>query len=441
MRSLRGRLGVLVAGGALVVTLGASTAIAIERWQEENNSLIRSVELAAFQLSETQTPATPTVSVAGGTDVFAVVFDHGIGVMGQSGDLSAELLDTLIADVWSETAEQDMAVTYEYDVAGTRLVVSGVACVDQVACDSVVVGVGEERFLEYLDGRWFWLIGPALLTALVGLVASRWLVGRSLRPVDEMRQELEAITATDLERRVQTPSTGDELERLGLTLNQTIARLGAAVTANERFVADAAHELRSPITGVRAALEVEASRSPGSMIEDSVRELDRAARLIDDLLVLAQRQGKTPRHGDVDLDDVVAHELTALRTRFPGIEIERRIEPVRMTGDIDALRRVVANLLENACRYGDGQVAITLRREGDRCHLRVDDNGPGIPAKSRKAVFSRFTRLDASRSRETGGSGLGLAIVHEIVTAHDGTITTTESHLGGAQFEVVLPIH
>lgn len=430
----------LVAGGAFLVTLGASMAIAIERWQEEGTGLSRSVELAAFQLSETRTPATPTVSVPGGTDVFAVVFDRSAGVIGRHGDLSTGLLDTLIAHVWSETTEQDVAVSFEYDGEGTRLVVSGVPCVDQVACDSVVVGAREQQFFDYLDGRWLWLIGPALLAAVVGLVASRWLVGRSLRPVDEMRKELEAITASDLDRRVATPSTGDELEHLGLALNQTIGRLGAAVTANERFVADAAHELRSPITGVRAALEFEASRSPGGMTEDSIRELDRASRLIDDLLVLAGRQAGTLDHGDVDLDDIVAQELVALRTRFPDVDIERRTEPVRVTGDADALHRVVANLLENACRYGDGRVAIALWREDDQCRLRVDDDGPGIPNESREAVFERFTRLDASRSRETGGSGLGLAIVYELVGAHAGAIVVTDSNLGGARFEVVLPM-
>jgi signal transduction histidine kinase len=254
-----------------------------------------------------------------------------------------------------------------------------------------------------------------------------------------MREELESITASDLDRRVDTPGTGDELERLGVAMNETIDRLGSAVTANERFVADAAHELRSPITGVRAALEVEAAGSPDGLIADAVTELDRASRLIDDLLLLARRQAGTLDHTDVDLDDVVAASVAAFRTRFERIDIEMHIEPVRVVGDADALRRVVSNLLENACRYGAGRLSVTLVPESDRCVLRVDDDGPGIPGGERSVVFERFARLDASRSRETGGSGLGLAIVDEVVAAHDGTITVAGADLGGARFEVTLP--
>lgn len=440
MRSLRSRLGALISGGAFVVTLGASVAIAVERWQEENITLTNDVELAAFQLSESQAPTTTDVPVSAGTDAFALVLDASAGVLDQGGKLTPGLLDSLIDDVWSETTEQDTAVTVEYEIDGRRLVATGVACVNQSRCDSVIVGAVEEGFVDYLSARWFWLIGPAAVAAVMAWAATRWLVRRSLRPVDQMRQELELITATDLERRVLAPSTGDELERLGVTLNQTIARLGAAVSANERFVADAAHELRSPITGVRAALEIEASRSPDSIIDDSVRELDRASNLIDDLLLLARHQGEAPKLGDVDLDDIVRCELEALGERFPGVDVEHRIEPVRLSGDTDSLRRAVKNLLENACRHGGQHVAVTVGQDGDWCRLLVDDDGPGVPSEHHDVIFERFARLDASRSRETGGAGLGLAIVKEIVADHRGTVTVNESSLGGAQFEVALPV-
>jgi len=436
MRSLRGRLGALVTGGALVITLVASTAIAVGRWHEENASLVDAVELAAFQLSETSTAAMPAVSVPVGTDSFAVMLDLDANVIGTAGDVPPDLTDTLLVDIWEETTEQDVAVTYRY---GNRGIVSGVPCVDQSVCDSVVVGAREETLAAYLVGHAVWLALPALLAGLLGLVASRWLVGRSLRPVDRMRAELESITATDLDRRVATPRTGDELERLGVALNDTIDRLGTAVEANERFVADAAHELRSPITGVRAALEIEAVRDPDGLIGDGIAELDRASRLIDDLLLLARRQAGTLRHEEVDCDDLVLREITASRTRCPDVVFADAIEPVRVTADPDAVRRVVANLLENACRYGGGLVTVSLTGTDNGCILRVDDDGPGIPPESREIVFERFARLDGSRSRATGGSGLGLAIVHELVTAHGGTVSITGAATGGARFEVTLP--
>jgi signal transduction histidine kinase len=439
MHSLRGRLGVLVAVGAFVITFVAAAAIAIQQWDDATTNLPNSVEFAAFRFSETQEPTLPAVDLPIGTDEFAVLFDETAEVIDISGDVSPNLIDLLISDVWAETTEQDVAVTTDYSDGGTRVVVSGVPCVDQGVCDTVVVGAAEEPLSAWLGMRALWLIGPALLAGIIGLVASRWLVGRSLQPVDRMREELESITATDLDSRVGTPDTGDELERLGEALNETIARLGAAVSANERFVADAAHELRSPITGVRAALELEASEPSPALIEDSIRELDRASRLIDDLLVLARRQAGALVVEDVDLDDIVSQECIRAAARLPDIEIGYTVEPVRMTGDTDALRRVVANLVENACAHAGKHVAVTLTGQEPGCRFRVDDDGPGVPPQSRSAIFERFARLDDSRSRRTGGSGLGLAIVSELVSAHDGTVTVTDSPLGGARFEVNLP--
>jgi len=436
MRSLRDRLGVLVAVGTLLVTLAATSAIGVARWHEENTGLAGAVELAAFRLSETTSADVPTVSVPAGSGVFAVVFDGDANVIGRSGDVPTDLLDTVLIDLWSETTEQDVAVTYRY---GERGVASGVPCIDQTVCDSVVVGAEEVTPVAYLAQHLAWILLPAILAALLALAATRWLVGRSLRPVDEMRRQLESITATDLNRRVDTPETGDELERLGIALNDTIDRLGAALAANERFVADAAHELRSPIAGVRAALEVQSFRDPDGLIDDSIAELDRASRLVDDLLVLSRRQAGTLRRADVDLDDVVVRELAASRQRFPDVTIDGEIEPVRVTGDPDALRRVAANLIENACAYGNGSVLVTLTPTDGECVLRVDDDGPGIPPGSRELVFERFARLDESRSRTTGGSGLGLAIVHELVAAHGGTVSITEADAGGARVEVTLP--
>jgi signal transduction histidine kinase len=433
-------MGTLVGVGALVIMLVAAVAIAIERWQEETASLVDTLELAAFDLSETRTPRIGDVAVRGATDVLIVLLDENAEVIDSSGS-SFVGLDALIDGPWTEAVEQDTVITFEFgDFGGASATAAAVPCIDRSVCDTAIVVASEGKLSTYLAVRWMWLAGPALLAGAGAAGAAVWLVGRSLRPVDAMRRDLASITASDLERRVPVPSTGDELERLGTTLNETIDRLGAAIAANERFVADAAHELRSPITGVRAAIDLEAGRSPGGLLDDSARELERASRLIDDLLVLARRQGRGRRIVDVDLDDVVREQIGMVATRFPEVELTASIVPVRLSGDPDGLRRVVENLVDNACFYGDRRVGISLESVDGVARLRIDDDGPGIPVAERERVFERFARLDGSRSRHTGGSGLGLAIVEELVGEHDGTTAIEDSPWGGASVVVTLPL-
>ena len=155
--------------------------------------------------------------------------------------------------------------------------------------------------------------------------------------------------------------------------------------------------------------------------------------------MLARGKSDTRRRHDVDLDDVARDEIAAFRNRFPDATIARQLEPVRIQGDSDALRRVVANLLDNAHRHGGGRVAIELTHHADQYRLTIDDDGEGVPSQYRQRIFERFARLDTSRSRRAGGSGLGLAIVGEIVQEHHGTVTVDDSDLGGARFTIVLP--
>jgi len=213
--------------------------------------------------------------------------------------------------------------------------------------------------------------------------------------------------------------------------------LDAAVTANERFVADAAHELRSPLAGVRAAVELEGSKRPGGILDDTLVELDRAGRLVDDLLLLARRRGPgSVVVSDVDLDDLAAAEVRGATARFPEMELSAAIEPVRLQGDADALRRLVSNLVENACLYGESKVQVVVTSVEGNPLLEVHDDGPGIPSADTARIFERFARLDESRARATGGSGLGLSIVLEIATDSHATIEVADSFLGGACFRV-----
>lgn len=440
MRGLRGRLGTVVGIGTFVLVLVGGMLITVERWQEEKAGLAERVTLAALRLSEADDPLIEAVSVGGSTESIVLLLDDPPDVLRASGPADDTFIDQAIQELWPETVEQDTTVGIVNELGDRLQHVTAATCLDDTQCDTAIVAATEVTAASYLGARWAWILLPALFLGLGALVLSRLIVARSLRPVDRMRAELSTITSSDLDRRVSTPDSGDEIERLGTAMNATLDRLGHAVAANQRFVADAAHELRSPITGVRAALELEAAKAPGSILDDGVQELDRASRLIDDLLLLARGEGTGTRRVDVDLDDVVGEQLSLVGTRYPDLHIDRSVSPVRVIGDPDALRRVVANLLENAARHGSGAVRVELAANGLYAELSVGDNGSGIAPVDRARVFERFARLDEARARSTGGSGLGLAIVAELVELHEGTIEIDDSPLGGARFVCQLPI-
>lgn len=439
VRSLRGRLSLLVACGVFALVFVAGTAIAVERWQEEKVGLAERVDLAAFQLAESDNSNDLAVSVSGSRDVVSLMLGNPPDVIASDGEVSDDLESIAVDELWPEITDQDASVSIVDDSGDSVRVVTAAGCVDADVCDTAVVAATEISLSEYLAARWIWVLVPALVVAASAGVGTRWLVGRSLRPVDKMRSELEVITSSGVDQRVSTPRSGDELEHLGEAMNDTLARLGSAIAANQRFVADAAHELRSPITGVRAALELELARTDAGILEDSIRELDRASRLVDDLLLLARGDGGGGRRIEVDLDDLANDQARLVARRFPEVSLERSISSVRVIGDPDALERVVRNMLENACLHGGGNVRIEVRVVGDDALCAVDDDGSGIPVADRQRVFERFARLDESRARSTGGSGLGLAIVAEVAYNHGGSIKIVDSPMGGARFECRIP--
>ncbi len=237
----------------------------------------------------------------------------------------------------------------------------------------------------YLLSRWHWAALAMIVAGALSAVGARALVARSLRPVERMRAELDAITSTNLDRRVAVPQTGDELQRVGDTLNATLDRLERAVRANERLVADAAHELRSPLTGVRLALEVEQGREARPLLGDALAEVDRAGHLVDDLLVLAKRPSASARREVIELHELVGQELAALPMRFPDVRVDQELAPVQVEGDREALRRVVRNLLDNAGFYGRGRVCVSTTAAAGTAVLNVDDDGPASPLRTARA--------------------------------------------------------
>ena len=239
------------------------------------------------------------------------------------------------------------------------------------------------------------------------------------------------------------PAGRDELTRLAETMNHLLVRMKNADASRRAFVADAGHELRSPLATIRVLLDrLAEDRRPEerrTISANATAEVDRLALLVDDLLTLASadEHQMVLRRSEVDLDDVVLTETGALRAR--GMQIEVSVEPVRVEGDQARLGRVVRNLLENAERHTESTVRVGLVHDGDDAVLTVDNDGPPIDAADRDRVFGRFVRLDDSRTRGTGGTGLGLAIVAEVVAAHDGEVEATETDEGWCRFRVRIP--
>jgi signal transduction histidine kinase len=276
----------------------------------------------------------------------------------------------------------------------------------------------------------------ALLAALVWL-----LVGRTLRPVEAIRREVASIgSGDDLSHRVTVPPTGDEISRLAATMNDMLERVELASERQARFVADASHELRSPLTRMRSELEVDLAHpevsDPTATHRSVLEETVAMQQLVDDLLVLARSDTVSPQRQTVDLAEI-AHEH-ARRTRQRGRHVVEDIEPVEVRGSPRDLDRAIGNVIANAARYARMSVVIWLGTDGGSAVVRVDDDGPGVPAKDRARVFDRFTRLDESRT--TGGAGLGLSITRDVVSRHGGTVTIADAPLGGARVELRIPL-
>ncbi|HEU4349496.1 MAG TPA: HAMP domain-containing sensor histidine kinase [Actinoplanes sp.] len=340
------------------------------------------------------------------------------------------------------------------------------------------------------------LIAFPLLVALLAAISWRAL-GAALGPVEALRSGAEEITGGARPGRLPVPNSNDEIHRLAVTLNDMLHRLDAARARQRVFVADAAHELRSPLTNMRTELEVAMRLSDRTdwpaLAGDLLVDVERLSRLVSDLLLLAriddagaaengassddagaadngasidgagpagsgagagvadtsgraEGAGRADRAGrpgsraarvpgePVDLGDLLAE----VAGRYPAVRYTPPDPPLCVTGNRDELGRVMANLLDNAVRYAAGSVELTVAAGEAYRMIVVADDGPGIPDADRERVFDRFTRLDDARARDAGGTGLGLAIVRELVRRHGGTVTLGDAG-PGLRVEIRLP--
>ncbi|MDQ1023184.1 signal transduction histidine kinase [Streptomyces umbrinus] len=288
-----------------------------------------------------------------------------------------------------------------------------------------------------------------LRAGLVGLVliaaVAYFAVRIALRPVEAIRVLTASVTASDPRERVTVPAAGHEITALATTINTTLQRLDNAAAQQRRFVADAAHELRSPLTTLLASLEValaypERTDWPAAATT-AARQTRRLQALAEDLLLLARLDTRTATAGPDTVD------LTALASRlteqYPLTERPLTLTcdsttPAHAHGNPDEYERLLRNLIDNAARHAAHRIQITVRNQDAWVVLTVHDDGPGVPTEDAERIFERFVRLDDARSRDHGGTGLGLAIARDLAHRHQGTLTLTPRTLG-ACFQLRLP--
>ncbi|WP_328395665.1 sensor histidine kinase [Nocardia sp. NBC_00416] len=378
------------------------------------------------------------------SDGAAGALGAGGGTEGDAGAVSAGGVRTGPADSTPTTTDpvfgQTLLTVGDADPAGYRI-----AALAATTRDGQQVTIYAGASLDTADSavtdvRRAMLIGLPLLLAVVAAVT--WLVTRwALRPVESIRAELAEIMHGDLSRRVPEPAARDEIARLAATTNDTLAALERSSERQRRFIADAAHELRSPIASLRTQLEV-AQAHPGLLeLDGLLGDTVRLEHLAADLLLLARLDaGEQPRADRVELAALIGDELdhrVGDRLRVDSVLPD---EPVVLTGSRTQIARVLGNLVDNAQRHAATEVRVSLEQRNGTATLVVDDDGPGVPAADRERIFQRFVRLDDARSRDEGGAGLGLAIVRDVIERHGGAIRVETGSGGGARFVVEFPV-
>ena len=320
----------------------------------------------------------------------------------------------------------------------------------------VVAGSSLEPTDEELESLRAILVYVVPLSLVVAGIGGWFLARRSLSPVVAMAERARKIGVENLNERLPVANPRDELGRLAGTFNELLARLEASVEQQRQFMADASHELRTPVNIARTAASVtlqQTTRSEGEYRETLAiveQEAIRLSRLVDDMFTLTRADAGsypvrvTPMYLDEVIDDVVRASRVVAATRQVSIAVEC-IRPAPFTGDEDLIRRLLINVLDNAVRFSHtgGSVRVALDRSGGEYAVSVSDEGPGIAPEVQSRIFERFYRVDAARTREgvsDGGAGLGLALARWIANVHGGEIRLAASSRVGSTFVIALPV-
>lgn len=393
-----------------------------------------------------QRVAMGTVDEFASPGLYVQVLDLAGRVVARSDNLGGQRLPTDDALLDQVLAGQLLYTTET--VAGQRVRLYS----QPLVCEGVVVGavqVGQSlRHQEDALGRLraVSVVGIVLVLALAG-AGNWWLVRRGLEPVDRITRTAQLIErGGDLGQRLDYHGPQDELGRLAATFDEMLSRLEAAFATQRRFVADAAHELRTPLASMLGNVDLllryghDAGRRAAALAAIK-REGERTSRLVADLLLLAQADaGQQLERRPVELDAVLLEVYEQGRGLAEGVEVVLgELEPLSVAGDADRLKQVFLNLMDNALAHTPtgGRVTISLASDGSWARATVSDTGHGIPPKALPHIFERFYRgQDGGRQ----GTGLGLAIVKWIVDEHGGRVTVNSRVGEGSTFTVWLPL-
>jgi len=301
--------------------------------------------------------------------------------------------------------------------------------------------------------KWLiFLLAMLPIAVAVALGGGSVLVRRALLPVDQIAASAARISSHNLSERLPVAQTGDELQRLSVSLNHMIDRLDAAFQHSRRFVADASHELRTPLTVLKGEMEslVQEQHLNGEWRErlgSVLEEVDRLANIVEGLFAISRLDAGEAAAEWVKFDLAKMAASTADQMSLLADDKNIRVacateEGVWVEGDRARMKQVVVNLLDNAIKYTPrgGSVALAVSSEDSKAVLEVTDNGLGIPRDALPRVFERFFRVDKSRTREQGGAGLGLSIVKSICTAHQGKVEARSTLGEGSRFRIELPL-
>ena len=287
--------------------------------------------------------------------------------------------------------------------------------------------------------------------ALMGGVVTYFISGHALRPIREFSDKIEEVEAQNLADSRIEENKVKELNQLSISYNRMLTRLSDAFEVQRQFTANAAHELRTPLSLIQVQLDLyNAARHPGNdadtmqTIKMVTEQNDRLNKMVKTLLDMSELQ-TVGRDEVIAVDALVDEVLADLEplAQEKNITLVENCKNITMRGSDILIYRMVYNLVENAIKYNhlDGQVIVTAYQEENHVHLSVEDTGSGIPEELKERVFEPFFRVDKSRSRELGGVGLGLALVREIVRVHDGSITVRSNPSGGTVFELQFMHH
>jgi two-component system OmpR family sensor kinase len=435
---------VLAAAGSIVAAVAVFAVATVVLVRHELRSSLdgalrtRAQDVAELAVSAPAVLSDPGAleSTASGPQITVEVIDAHGRILARSAALGARLLPE---DRLARSTLADGRPGFEdVELEGRRYRIydAPIAQAGGPAAGGVVLVASDTGDISHTLGHLGLVVALAgVVVAGLAVLAAAVLTRRGLLPLRRLVQAAGEIERTaDPARRLPEAGVADEIGQLTGVLNRMLASLEAARTGERRFLADASHELRTPVTALLGNIEFVVRHGPDAdVLEDLRRDAARLGQLVDDLLVMERSDSAVARRGPVDLGALATEAIAALAS-LDGRLVATRLEPVVVAGEPEALARVLENLIENAAIHGPagGQVTVAVERRGDRAYLTVRDEGPGPAPEHRREIFERFWR--APEASERPGSGLGLSIVSAIVERHGGRVS-----VAGSEFTVELP--